>query len=185
MANTEIDPSKHLGLLMKECWRFARTPLARTAAMTSREDWLADGWVLLCGAAERFDASKGYQFSTFATRTIRMGLITAAYQHMGCKLKGGHTKLQRRYRLPVVCVEHAEWLPDRSDPPAEMAEDIAELWWALDRCDSRNREILLMRAGGLTLQEIAVAIGRSKERSRQLYDAGIIELRRLVGAAAA
>lgn len=185
MSTDKIDPSKHWGLLMSECWRFAKTPLARTASMTSGDDWLADGWILLCGAAERFDPAKGFQFSTFATRTLRMGLITAAYQHLGCKLKGGHSTVQKRYRLPAVNVEHAEWVPDRSDPPAEKSEAIAELWWGLDRCLSTHREVLLKRAQGMTLQEIGKSMGRSKERARQLYAAGMKELRGIIDREAA
>lgn len=64
-------------------------------------------------------------------------------------------------------------LPSQADLPTERTERLEQLHAALAKLDHRERQILILRAHGLTLRAIAERLNLSKERVRQVEAAAL------------
>lgn len=143
----------------------------------SFEELFSDGVVSLIEGAEKFDYSRGYRFSTYATHCIRRGF----YRRIDRCLK------QRRRFLPtdpeILCAA-------RDDEPVDELGMVAgdtflrQLFDRIDDCLSeRERQIVEGRYGlgnrprPLTLVELSDELGICKERVRQLEHKAIEKLR--------
>ena len=132
---------------------------------------VGEGHVVLMAAVDKFDYSRGFRFSTYATHAVQRHFYRL------------FQKTQRREQLqtPVggdmLAEMHADSTPDEADAgnharTAAIAKDLLK-----DACDvlsEREQEILNSRFGlgdmqaPETLKVIASRIGLSKERVRQL-----------------
>jgi RNA polymerase primary sigma factor len=139
---------------------------------------VSDGNMTLIRAVERFDANRGFKFSTYATWSI--------INNFACSLRDEN---RRRARFvsgheDVLAVapdnrlnDHVEKSDDR-----HMQEVVAKM---LLRLDDRERRILIRRygIGGInvqTLEQIGRELGVTKERVRQIASRAHDKLRRLV-----
>ena len=144
------------------------------------DDFSSDGCMILLGAIDRFDYSRGYRFSTYATHSIQ--------RHFYRAFKVRH---RRKVRFPNAASEVLCEVPNR-DLETPVCEDpqgvVADL---LERAgsvlDDREHEILLHRFGinrnnglGRTLREVAEDLGLSKERVRQLQLKALEKLREIL-----
>ncbi len=144
------------------------------------DDFSSDGCMILMGAIDRFDYSRGFRFSTYATHSIQ--------RHFFRLWK---TRQRRKERFPNAASEMLSAVPDRDleppicDDPQTVVDDL--LARAGSVLDAREHQILLSRFGlnsgnspVRTLREIAADMGLSKERVRQLQLKALEKLRELL-----
>lgn len=148
------------------------------------DELLSDATLVLVRAIEKFDFSRGFRFSTYATHAVQRALFRS---------------LSRRQRLlkrqHVECQEILNAVPDRG--PADLdgelhAQALRELLpQFVATLDPRERLIIQARylnppAGAPpTLLTLAQQMGVCKERARQLEQRAFGKLRRLFGPLAA
>ncbi len=145
---------------------------------TTLDELTSDGNLILMKAAERFDYSRGFRFSTYATHAVQREFYRI------------YTK-QRRRRWqevatdPDVLVQSVE-AAEGSDRQLREAEAVGYLKGLMAHClDSREYEIVDRRFGlnaddgGQTLREVGESLQISKERVRQIQTRAIEQLRQL------
>jgi RNA polymerase primary sigma factor len=140
------------------------------------EELLSDGHVTLMQALDKFDYSRGFRFSTYATHAI-----CRAYYRIGKKAT----------RQPIPFDPHTRFteleIPD-SRSSNETAGGQLQAIQALDQLidlvlDDRERAILIARYGlgrdgdSMTLRDIGTKLELSKERIRQLQVRAIEKLK--------
>jgi RNA polymerase sigma factor (sigma-70 family) len=137
---------------------------------------MSDGTMSLVRAVEKFDCSRGFKLSTYASWAIVKNFARSIPQerHQREHFVTGHEEL-------------FDLAPDKSidayeamDNQERASHDINRL---LENLDSRERDIIRMRAGlddhakGMTLEEIGQHFGITKERVRQLNERAMRKLR--------
>lgn len=139
---------------------------------------LSDGNMSLIRAVEKFDAARGFKFSTYASWAIMKNFARTIPDEK-----------HRRERFVTGHDEVFEVAPDnRTDEHEAVASKeraTVNINRLLDKLEPREREIIRMRAGldshakGMTLEEIGQAFGITKERVRQLNARAMKKLRNL------
>ncbi len=137
---------------------------------------LSDGNMSLIRAVEKFDASRGFKFSTYASWAIMKNFARTIPDEK-----------HRRERFVTGHEEVFEIAPDnRSDEHEAVASKeraTSSINKLLEKLEPREREIIRMRAGldshakGMTLEEIGQQFGITKERVRQLNARAMKKLR--------
>ncbi len=144
------------------------------------DDFSSDGCMILLGAIDRFDYSRRFRFSTYATHSIQRHFFRA-----------WKVRQRRRERFPNLGSEMLSEMPqvDSEGPVCEDPESVVSdlLSHAESVLDEREHQILLHRFGlggkdrdGRTLREIAADLGISKERVRQLQMKALEKLKSLL-----
>jgi len=140
------------------------------------EDLVSDGNMILLNAIDKFDYSRGFRFSTYATHAIQ--------RHFFRQTK----RQQRRKKFEIGTPTDilAQMVPEKErDEPLDhrIAEDLMD---AFDEClNEREQQIIMERFGlddngkGKTLKAVADRVGLSKERVRQLQVRAIEKLQNL------
>ena len=137
----------------------------------------SEGCMILLGAIDRFDYSRGFRFSTYATHSIQRHFFRA-----------WKVRSRRRERFPttpqdLLCEVPAtpEECRVLEDPEAIVGRILAHAETVLD---DREHQILIHRFGlkgsdrkQHTLRDIASDLGLSKERVRQLQVKALQKLR--------
>ena len=143
------------------------------------EDLLSEGHLALMRATEKFDCSRGFQFSTYATYAIRNDFfrIFKRQQQDNDRLEGGVEDLAAA----------GEDDPDEDTRAAEEYRRYQLLLQAMQgNLDERDRQIVMLRFGidqqngAQTLQAVGQHLGLSKERVRQLENRAIERLKQYV-----
>lgn len=139
---------------------------AASARAYTIEEAESDAMFGLLRAAELFDESKGFRFTTFAIHWMRnrmmeglaLSSLVRVPRYVGIADRPGiHSSMD-------VLLDR---IPDREEGHrADRA--VATLRVALAALPDRLRDLYEMRVGGMNNTEIGVAIGVSKERVRQL-----------------
>lgn len=149
----------------------------------------------LCEAAQRFDFGYGTKFGTLLTSHLTWRLRNLA-REFGPTAKGGETRPRVVSLTDAVADADGTppWnmVPDPADPDAEIdarlaAVRVGELLAGLSPVES---EIIRLRHGigrdgrPLTLREVGVLLGKTKERVRQIQKRATKKLRKAAGVAA-
>ncbi|QDV68805.1 RNA polymerase sigma factor SigB [Rosistilla carotiformis] len=150
--------------------------------MNTFDDLLADGMLALIRAVEKFDYSRGFRFSTYATQVVRRN----SYQLV----------VQRQTDDSRMVMGMDEATIAESGVPREpfMSEQRWEhlrsrLGVLLDSLDRREKLIIRARfsigphSKVQTLQAIAARLGISKERVRQIESRAITKLQEMASMA--
>jgi RNA polymerase primary sigma factor len=139
-------------------------------------DLVSNGYVALMRAVERFDFSRGYKFSTYASWVILNSTIrNSARDH-------------RRDRLRTGTKALLETAPDyrSNDCPCEVEQERCRdaIRQMLVRLNDRERKIIVSRFGlegtcQKTLSQLGKEMGITKERVRQLENRARFKLREI------
>lgn len=143
------------------------------------DEFSSDGCMILLGAIDRFDYSRGFRFSTYATHSIQRHFFRA-----------WKVRQKRRERFPNAAAEMLGEVPEvMQDAPicADPEQVVGSLLSRADEVlDDREQQILLNRFGldgsrqARTLREIAADLGISKERVRQLQMKALEKLKQVL-----
>ncbi len=139
------------------------------------EDLVSEGSLILVKAVDKFDYSRGFRFSTYATHSIQ--------RHFYRRWK---TNQRRGNLIQVSSPEILAELVPTDEPAEDDTLDIAQLTPIMQlmagELDEREQHIVLERFGlgptgvAQTLRSLAADLGISKERVRQLQMKGIAKL---------
>lgn len=141
------------------------------------DDLLSQGIASLMHAVEKFDFSRGYRFSTYATCAVRRDLY---------RLVMKQKKSQQRFATGSG--ELLDGCPEDEADPDELTESSwrhlsAALVQMLERLDERERFIITYRFGldesgnRSSYSRLGERLGISKERVRQLANRALDKLR--------
>jgi RNA polymerase sigma factor (sigma-70 family) len=128
---------------------------------------LSDGNMSLIRAVEKFDYSRGFKFSTYASWAIMKNFARSIpdEQHRRERYVTGHEELFE---------SAADTRTDEQECLASAEQASHRVNRLLEYLEPREQEIIRMRAGldnnseGMTLEEIGQRLGITKERVRQL-----------------
>lgn len=135
--------------------------------LTLFDDLVGEGNLVLLNAADKFDYSRGYRFSTYATLSVQRHIF-----RLQEKARRG------RWQEPNVKDDFLEELERRTDTDQELSRDLERLDVLMDSApellDDREQVVLRDRFGlnesrsVKSLRELAKNIGVSKELVRQI-----------------
>ncbi|MFK7818866.1 MAG: sigma-70 family RNA polymerase sigma factor [Planctomycetaceae bacterium] len=144
------------------------------------EDLVSEGSLILVTAVDKFDYSRGFRFSTYATHSIQ--------RHFFRRWK---TQQRRTNLVQVSSPEILAELIPTEEPDAFDTLDVGQLKPIMakmaDQLDDREKHIVLERFGlgptgaAQTLRALAADLGISKERVRQLQIKAISKLQEIAG----
>lgn len=147
------------------------------------EDLVSEGSLILVKAVDKFDYSRGFRFSTYATHSIQ--------RHFFRRWK---TNQRRSGLVQVSSPEILAELVPAMEPEVDSDLDVAQLKPIMRQMatelDEREQHIILERYGlgptgvAQTLRALAADLGISKERVRQLQIKALDKLQDLAGASA-
>ncbi|MFO0974438.1 MAG: sigma-70 family RNA polymerase sigma factor [Phycisphaerae bacterium] len=151
----------------------------RGGALLSLFELVSDGNLALMRAVDKFDVSRGFKFSTYASWAIM--------RHFARSLPVELAR-ERRFRTGQEQSMAAAGAAPVELHEANDQEKLREtLRRGLDQLDARERAIIEHHFGladgrrGRPLEEIGRELGISKERARQLKERALVRLRALIG----
>lgn len=139
----------------------------------SMEDAIGDGYIALCIAAQNYDASRGYLFSTYASKLIFRQFAMHRQTDATKRRNPGKSPLRLDWNVPGKEITLGEVVPSSDDIEekvlnAEMARSLKHTADALGM--QREYGVAIRVAGGETLAEISREMGITRERVRQLLN---------------
>jgi RNA polymerase primary sigma factor len=160
----------------------ANMPLVISMAKRARignvdfPELISEGNMALLRAVDKFDASRGYKFSTYACRAILKSFSRLAIR-------------QGRYRMHFPteydpALEKSEWMDiKRGRREADVLSDLKEIILCnLESLDEVERTVIRERfaLAPETLEEVGQIIGVTKERVRQIQNKALMKLRNVL-----
>ncbi len=138
------------------------------------DEMISTGNLILIKAVERFDYSRGFRFSTYATHSVQRELFRSS----GKRQKLGLKEVSTAPEILLGCVE----LRNDGNGHAEQARKVGYVRSLMEKVlPEREQRVVISRFGldsdgGKTLREIGEAMGLSKERVRQLQNQALDRL---------
>jgi RNA polymerase primary sigma factor len=169
-------------------------PVAKRQPGWSRdpETLLSDGAFALVRAADKFDHTRGFRFSTYATRAITNAFASGRRPRPVLELSGHDLENRldgaddRKGILPIgKCgrPRTRHFLPD-DDAGDQVGQQVHQVDEMLSSLEPRTEKLMRMRYGldgeGTTksLDDVGTALGVTKQRVRQIETHTIARLRR-------
>ncbi len=165
------------------------------------DDIFQEGRLALMRAADLFDPDRGFLFSTYACscicRRLQHYLNRADMIRLPVKMPKGRDRQELRERLRPVQISaiapegrRAYEVADQDDEPAADVELFAErrdlVLAAVERLPTWQKIAWRLRLDGLTLDELRPFLnGVTRERVRQILEAGLARLREELSPASA
>ena len=147
-----------------------------SSATMDYEDLISEGNVVLLNAVNKFDYSRGFRFSTYATHAVQRHF----YRQMQKKQKQKTTEIA----TPSDMMAETEMQPEEDFHNPQLYKLAKQMIASFgETLDSREHAILLGRFGlgedgsPQTLKTLAAELGLSKERVRQLQVRALEKLR--------
>lgn len=154
------------------------TSIARKLSKSSEdfEEYQAEAYTILLKAIEKFDYSRGYRFSTYATHAIQRHLFRFSERNQ--------KQSKRVHANSDIILDAGSYAQDPDEPTEQDVSAAVEMIVASfdHTLDERERFIVRARFGldgtgkGKTLREIGEETGISKERVRQLIQQSLEKL---------
>jgi RNA polymerase primary sigma factor len=170
----------HRDLLIKANMRLVVSIVKKIAnPQNPFDELLSDGIIALMRAVDKFDAGRGFRFSTYATQVVRRECYHQIYQ-------------RQQDRSRYISSELGDGLDALPEPLTSTADQERWLAWRerlgqllpnLSRREQviiRSRFCLGAHRQVQTLQRLAELLGISKERVRQLEQRAMVKLRQMV-----
>jgi RNA polymerase primary sigma factor len=139
-------------------------------------EFVSDGLLILLGAIQKFDYSRGFRFSTYATHAVQRHYFRATRRMQ--------THQQRFVPTPGDVLENVMEYEEEPQLDADAATIYRQLMEsARGQLNPREQSVLHRRFGtdgkgdGQTLREVASELGISKERVRQIQITALAKLR--------
>jgi len=150
----------------------------------STDDLISEGSIGLMKAADRFDASRGKPFVTFAAPYIRKSIEDAIK-----RVSGTAPILSTDESLPIGSKNNFNLLHVLEDKNAMKADQVFEqnalsdeLIKAIDKLNEREQAVVKKFLGvdsqRMTMAEIGMELGLKRERVRQIRDKAMRKLRK-------
>jgi len=144
------------------------------------EELVSDGNVTLINAANKFDCSRGFRFSTYATHATQRDY----YRQIQKRRKNAHriTGDQNEFLGEISRETTEEEVPMKTQ--ALLYQKVMEIFE--NELDEREQHIVCARFGineqesGQTLRSVGEQLGISKERVRQLQISAVEKLREVL-----
>lgn len=143
----------------------------------SFDDLLSDGVCSLMQAADKFDYSRGFRFSTYAYRAISRNAFRAVKAS-----KRDSTRFVTESQSFCEPIDEAGGSDQLDDRVEKLRSQLNQLVNQLDRRERfiiRGRHALGGHHQVKTFQRLADSLSISKERARQLEQAAVAKLRRM------
>lgn len=148
------------------------------------EDLISEGNIGMMKAAEKFDASRGKRFVTFAAPFIRKSIEEAID-----KQEGSSQPISVDEPIPLGSQNNFSLLnvledkdAPRADQHTEQEALVIELKKVIDVLDEREQTVIKhffgIECDHLTMAEIATTMGIKRERVRQIRDKAVRKLRK-------
>jgi RNA polymerase primary sigma factor len=145
---------------------------------TSFFEMVSDGNMSLIRAIEKFDFSKGFKFSTYAS--------WAVMKNFARSIPAEHTQLERfRTGNEEVFQNSSDYRLEHSQDEVTNHRQHAVIMGILDQLEPREKDIIVHRYGlsegaaPLTLEQVGHRFGVTKERIRQLEARALKKMRKI------
>lgn len=170
LRSEAINPADHIGLAMRIAGMFT------TERPVEDSEAFGDAVVGLLVAAEHFDPSLGFKFSTYAWRTIRRTMIE------GHRRRNRHLRCTRATRVIFVDPEDLKAKRDSGQPlePIDTENLIATMRANISSLPPQYAKVMLGRLDGKKLHEIGDEMGVTRERVRQIQISATGMLRQMM-----
>lgn len=168
--------------------QIADTNLALVLAMAKRSrlnemdfaDLVSEGNMALLRAVDKFDASRGFKFSTYACRAIlkafsRNGMKFTKYRQMfpaefdPSFEKSNYGEMRRQEHEQDCAEEVRDILTANRAELSDIEQEVIEHRFAIGKPEDQQRP--------LTLEEVGKIIGVTKERVRQIQNKALVKLK--------
>lgn len=168
--------------------QIADTNLALVLAMAKRSrlnemdfaDLVSEGNMALLRAVDKFDASRGFKFSTYACRAIlkafsRNGMKFTKYRQMfpaefdPTFEKSNFGEMRRQEHEQDCAEEVRDILTANRAELSDIEQEVIEHRFAIGKPEDQQRP--------LTLEEVGKIIGVTKERVRQIQNKALVKLK--------
>jgi RNA polymerase sigma factor (sigma-70 family) len=170
--------------------QIAQTNLALVLAMAKRtrmsevdfSDLVSEGNMALLRAVDKFDAARGFKFSTYACRAILKAFSRAGVKHskyrsifptdFDPKLEKSDYMEKKREGHEDDCVDEIrQIIKDNRADLSDIEQEVIQHRFAL------GRKPVTSDSGPLTLEQVGKIIGVTKERVRQIQNKALEKIR--------
>ena len=162
---SKVNPEDHIGLVKT----IAKGFKSRDSHALPTSDRVSVGYISLLKAVKNFDPSKGFAFTTYASRVIKSDISRYITVH-------GHRTFTRPYEPiqkcpsvdpdPNVCIN----IPSHEKNFEELTEEKDYIQSILSRCSKQEKAVLNGIFSGKMQKDIAATLGCKQANISRIYN---------------